>query len=168
MMRIFLAAGLVMVLNACVFGRSIQKYTYERLFKEADLVVIGYAVESVETKDTNATLGNDYVGKNVTFVVNHTLKGTAGGGKINVLHFRFVGTVPRDDGPVLVDFRLSGQDEDPEFSASLSSKVVCQYLLFLKRMPDGRYEPVSGQVDPFLAVKKLSPAPEVEKQATDR
>ena len=35
--------------TATVFGRPIQLYTYERLFKEADLVVIATATE---TKDT--------------------------------------------------------------------------------------------------------------------
>jgi hypothetical protein len=36
------------------------------------------------------------------------------------------------------------------------------YLLFLKQGKDGRYEPVSGQIDAELSVKEVnSPLPEV-------
>jgi hypothetical protein len=30
-----------------------------------------------------------------------------------------------------------------------------QYLLFLKKRPDGRYEAVSGQIDPSLSAREM-------------
>jgi hypothetical protein len=30
-----------------------------------------------------------------------------------------------------------------------------EYLLFLKKRGDGRYEPVSGRIDPLLSVREL-------------
>ena len=33
-----------------------------------------------------------------------------------------------------------------------------EYLLFLKRLKDGRYEPVSGRIDPAPSVREVSEA----------
>jgi hypothetical protein len=33
--------------------------------------------------------------------------------------------------------------------------VKPEYLLFLKRGKDGRYEPVSGRIDPVLCVREM-------------
>ena len=113
MTRLFVAAAIVAVVNASSFARPIQLYTYEQLFKEADLVVIGTAIgnEVPETKDSHEKLGKDYVGRNVTFVIDQTLKGTAGSDKIEMLHFKYVGKTPIINAPMLVDICITPQTD---------------------------------------------------------
>ena len=90
-----------------------------------------------------------------------TLKGKAEGEHIKVLHFKF-GEVRKGfegrgtyDGPQLVKFRPG----PVTVGAGPSKRVVAkpEYLLFLKKMKDGRYEPVSGQIDPVDSIRMVSP-----------
>jgi hypothetical protein len=37
----------------------------------------------------------------------------------------------------------------------VSGELSPEYLLFLKRGKDGRYEPVSGRIDPILSVREM-------------
>lgn len=143
-------------------GRLVDTWDYARLFKEADLIVIAAPVAEEKADDPFGEenhWGLDIVGMNTTFEVKHTLKGKADGKQIKMLHFRF--DPPKDKGLLIVE-------DGPEFVAvrhkSLrvreGDKVLDlpapEYLLFLRRLKDGRYEPVSGKVDPRFAVRELT------------
>jgi len=71
-----------------------------------------------------------------------------------VLHFRLKEGVIVNDGPSLVRFRTKR-------GLSIRTKTIKaaagkpDYMLFLKRNKDGRYEPVSGRIDPRLSVKEI-------------
>jgi hypothetical protein len=98
------------------------------------------------------------------------LKGKVEGNQIKVLHFKFgklkksVDTnSPLDagivNGPQLVSFRTK-----PETVTVGNDRRVLpqpEYLLFLIKGQDGRYEPISGRIDPVLSVKEIYEAPEV-------
>jgi hypothetical protein len=143
-------------------GRLMEPWDYERLFKEADLVVIGAPVAEEKADDPfggENHWGMDIVGMNTVFEVKHALKGKTDGTKIKMLHFRF--DPPKDknllvveDGPQFVAIRhksLRVQEGD-----KVLDLPAPEYLLFLRRLKDGRYEPVSGKVDPQCAVREVS------------
>jgi hypothetical protein len=163
-----IAAGLV----ACpepAPARFVEDWPYERLFKEADLIVFATALktEAANDKPPEQNWPCEFAAQNTTFKVEHALKGKAQGEQIKVLHFKFgelkKGLDPNDfsngliiDGPLLVAFRAGevmvtvGKDH-----AVLPTP---EYLLFLKRLKDGRYEPVSGLIDPAQSVREVSEA----------
>jgi hypothetical protein len=49
---------------------------------------------------------------------------------------------------------LSGTVNGTAFKAELGRP---EYMLFLRLRKDGRFEPVSGEVDPVLSVRELHP-----------
>lgn len=140
-------------------ARLLDSWPYDKLMKESDLVVIATATKTEDTKDEppEHSWPVEFVGQNTTFDVKHVLKGKVKGEQIKVLHFKFgelkKSVDPKNiadhiviDGPLFVAFR---------------TKSAPDHLLFLKSIKDGRYEPVSGRIDPQLSVRKLS-APEEE------
>lgn len=170
---VFALGAVTLLTNSVALGRPIERYTYQRLFKEADLVVIAKAIESKQTADELFKGEKEYVGYNTEFEINHVLKGVARGETIKLLHFKYVepGELQiRINAPHLIDVRVGPKSEtEPEEEfVSMSNSETPEYMLFLKRMLDGRYEPVSGQVDPVMSIRKVSAPPEVEKQKIPR
>ena len=89
--------------------------------------------------------------------MRYALKGKVDGKQIKVLHFKW-GELKKGiksdsiDGIIIID--------GPLFVA-FPTKDAPEHLLFLRSLKDGRYEPVSGKIDPELSVRRLS-APESE------
>jgi hypothetical protein len=136
-------------------ARILANWPYDKLMKEADLVVIAVPskTEDADDKPPEHVWNYEFVGQNTTFEIKSALKGKVDGKSIKVLHFRFgdlkKGLDPNDffshvimDGPCFVAFDLA--------------KPASEHLLYLKLMKDGRYEPVSGRVDPELSVRQLT------------
>ncbi|MEO1996577.1 MAG: hypothetical protein ABGZ17_15020, partial [Planctomycetaceae bacterium] len=131
--------------------------------------VIAHAVSSVSGQDTwSESLFRDvaFQGVETTFKVSSRLKGTCPAA-VKMLHFRFEKAMLLNDGPSLVTFltkpmMLDVRDvrEDDgvlkqrqQFRQSLVSPP--EYLLYLRLRKDGRYEALSGQVDPAFSVRAL-------------
>jgi hypothetical protein len=94
-----------------------------------------------------------------TFSVQTVLKGKVEGDMLTVLHYRLEKDVRVDSGPLLVAFRTRGMQVNLRHGQLYLGRP--SYLLFLKRKNDGRYEMVSGQIDPALAVREMHhPLPE--------
>ena len=163
--------------SASAWTRQIEIWSYGRLFAESDLVVIAEPLSTTKTADVFDHEGNqrqDYQGMDTEFNVHSALKGESKPGHFKVLHFRYAATVQGvADGALFVHFRLKGwsfsglTDEkvDRNGHRQAGVKEIIQwakpeYLLFLKRRPDGRYEPVSGQYDSALACREVSAAAE--------
>ncbi len=149
-----------LLLLAPVVGgaRGLENWPYEKLFKEAELVVIAEATASSDSGEV-VKLGGwsvDFTGVNTTFKVKHTLKGKAAGDTLRVLHFRLKEGVLVQNGPLLVRFRTRRGPWIKTKSMKLSVPRP-DYLLFLKKARDGRYEPVSGRIDPELSAKEIYP-----------
>jgi hypothetical protein len=141
-------------------GRILEDWPYERLMKEADLVVL---VTTVKTEPAGERFNHDLwplelVGQNTTLNVKLALKGDAPR-EITVLHFKF--GAPKEgvtaneasvifNGPMFVTFQSN-------YVANVKGVNLPppEYLLFLRRLNDGRYEPVSGRIDPALSVREL-------------
>jgi hypothetical protein len=161
-----LGAGLLASPTAAP-GRLIERWDYPRLFKEAELVVIAEPRGSAPTKDEygDKSWPLEVIGQETTFKVAHTLKGEAGADPVKVLHFKF--GAPKKgakespiikNGPGFVVFRTTDMTVDTADRAR--DRFILprpQYLLFLKKRDDGRYEPVSGQTDPNLSVREVTP-----------
>lgn len=144
-----------------VSARRIEAWPYERLLKESDVVVIATALPG---KDSGTVWKENpwkvnFIGVETPFTIKVILKGKVAGEKLTVLHYRLEPDVLLADGPLLVQFRTKGiKLETKEAKIHLGQP---DYLLFLKKRADGKYESVSGQVDPELAVKEMyDPLPE--------
>jgi hypothetical protein len=152
--RLIPAAALAVALTAGTApARPIENWEYERLFKEADLVVIARA-ESTADDDSRLKTGWDakFLGRVTTFKVQSALKGKADGA-LKVLHYKLEDGVSIINGPLLVAFRSKARRIAGKGKAVM--EAAPEYLLFLKRGKDGRYEPVSGQIDPALSVREI-------------
>jgi hypothetical protein len=165
--------NLVLVALALAFavpsawGRLRPDWPYKKLVDEADLVVLATAEATKPAKDDfdDNTWPLEIVGQETTFRVAHVLKGEAPKEPITVLHFKF--GAPKKgarrnpvirNGPQFVAFRT--QDVLVDTVDQERNRITMprpEYLLFLKLRKDGRYEPVSGQLDPDLSVREVSP-----------
>jgi hypothetical protein len=155
-------AAWVAVCSSPGWSRPIEHWPYDRLFSASDLVVLAAAVKTEATDDRPPPhpWPVEFVPQNTTLRVLHALKGKADGPTVRVLHFKLgdprKGVDPDDplpllilDGPLLVAFQT-----DP-VRTTRAVYFPPDYMLFLKRLPDGRYEPVSGRIDPALSVKEV-------------
>jgi hypothetical protein len=144
-----------------VFGasraRQIEDWPYDKLFKHADVVVIAKALTVRDAKEEDGVVppdgsGDVLVGVVTRFQVLRVVQGEHKEKELDLVHFRSKQGITVDNGPTLVSFhtkktQISGKD----WAASLPS----EYLLFLKKRQDGRFECVSGQYDPALSVKQV-------------
>jgi hypothetical protein len=156
------------------FARKVGDWSYERLFKEADLVMIG----SVEGwGSAKAQQWSEKIFEKARFEANKTaftpllvLKGEPAFVCTWLLHFSYKkGATPYNDGPSLVSFlkkpliievKPRKKEEPNELKPKRAGKSVVsppEYLLFLKQRKDGMYEPVSGQLDAAFSVRALFP-----------
>jgi hypothetical protein len=143
-------------------ARLLENWPYERLFKEADLVVLARAVAVADSgeKTTDNLWKVEFRGVTTSFEVRHVMKGKLERKKLQVLHFRLADpNALIFDGPLLVRFRLKPFTLDTKTRKAVVGPP--EYLLFLRRKGDGRYEPVSGRIDPQLAVREVYSHPPI-------
>jgi len=152
------------------FARKVEDWSYERLFKEADLVMIG----SIQGWHAAKAEWPEKIFDKARFEAEMTafhslseLKGEAPFPCIWVLHFSYKkGAIPYEDGPSLVTFLkkpviIEVKSKEEGKSKELQLKRTgnsFEYLLFLKQREDGNYEPVSGQLDAASSVRALFPS----------
>lgn len=152
------------------WARKIEHWPYSRLQKEADLVLVARAQTSHPLQEIwshHAFEKNRFQGTATRFSVGCILKGKAPK-EIEVVHFQYRdGAIPFNDGPRLASFikrqhlittRQHGDGDGTSRELKPKEKSLTnmpEYLLFLKQRKDGRYEAVSGQMDPILSVREL-------------
>jgi hypothetical protein len=158
MVRLFLLVAAV-ALGLCLVAsdssaRLLEPWPYDKLMKKSDLVVIATAVKAEDTADKylGHSWAYEFAGLDTTFEVLHALKGKVNGKQIKVLHFKW-GELKKGIDPKSVDALLI---EDGPLLVAFRTKDSPDYLLYLRALKDGRYEPVSGKIDPKLAVRVLS------------
>jgi hypothetical protein len=141
-------------------ARELPDWSYERLFKEAEVVVIATADSMEETGTT--TQENqwkvEFVEVSTTFSINAVLKGKPEAKRLKVIHHLLRPDVRVENGPLLVSFRLKPMKVKTAKGKESLGKP--QYLLFLKKRNDGAFELLSGPIDPALSVRIMQqPAP---------
>lgn len=178
----FAAASLAIFCCPAVgLARKLEHWPYERLFQEAELVVIATVVATTpcgdQLQDEGTDWQADFQAVNTTFAVKTVLKGQPRD-TLKLLHFRYhpdTNTV-LENGPQFASFlsadnpvRLRMQqipNQQPKSQIkqlkakalavkSVSIQPPPSYMLFLKLRSDGRFEPLSGQIDSKLSVRDL-------------
>lgn len=144
-------------------ARRIESWSFQRLKESADLVVVASVASTKQwpEKVQDDLFGKDLEGQLTTFNVAAVFKGQDIGKHIEVVHYRVKEGVLLQDGPILACFRKTGLRLGIEAVDGVKHKAEVMegtpyYLLFLKKRSDGKYEPVSGQIDSGLSVRKLS------------
>jgi len=179
-MKTLTAICVVIVLSSLLMppagsARKVDSWPYDRLFMEADLVVIASAQATSPFKEKwpEELFDKDrFEGVSTVFGASSSaLKGDAPP-RINVVHFKYrEGAQPYNDGPGLVSFfrepllvevrEQSKKNEEGTLEelapVSKRRRLVSQpeYLLFLEKREDDLYEPVSGQLDAAFSVRAL-------------
>ena len=151
-------------------ARQTEAWSYNRLFQQADVVVIASAGNTLPTKQKWAEPLFDpqqFRGVITHFRVASTLKGSPSQ-SIKIFHYAYANSqAPINDGPTLVSF-ISGPvslDMKPLQQGITETKFLAkkretrsngpEYLLFLKKRQDGSFVAVSGQIDPSFSVRAI-------------
>lgn len=165
--KVFLAlivAGLLLC-STTALARISAEWTYEKLFKESDLIVFATAIKTEAADDKwllpRSVWPYELAAQNTTFKVEYALKGKIEGDQIEVLHFKF-GELKKGeernnivviDGPEFVAFRTKPVTVTVDRIPTILPRP--KYMLFLRKGQDERYEPVSGRIDPAFSVKEV-------------
>jgi hypothetical protein len=163
--RFIPAVFFLVVSCAVVEARPVGVWSYQLLVEQSDLVLIGDAESArvFDEKLQESPFSEILEGRLTTFKVESVLKGKAPGEKIDLVHFIVNTKRPVINGPLPGHF----VDKDRRMTiTSIDGVEVRQnrveprpaYLLFLKARQDGRYEPVTGQVDSTFSARKITPA----------
>jgi len=155
-MKGFLSALVCLTLISNLDARQIDLWPYDRLEKEADLIVIGIPDNSLDTGEIvhGSLWQKDFLGVNTTLKVRGVLKGRFRNPDIMVFHLRKPETMILENGPYLATFNL--QPIEQILPGGKRQMAKREYLLFLKKRKDGRYEPVSGPLDSAHAIREMN------------
>jgi len=165
-MKIIVAISLLLMTAAGLQSRMIRFWSYAEMLKASDLVVIATPLSNTMTKDVFDGKTGGYVGIDTGFEIKQAIKGDIAGGKFTVLHFKHDPHSGWADGMEVVLFRLKGITMDVisvqkegaprDNDKAHISLPAPDYLLFLKKRDDGRYEPVTGQMDAMESVREVN------------
>lgn len=140
-------------------ARGANYMTYGQMTARADLIVIARPKSNKDTAERISLLGTPVVGVDTEFSTVAVLKAkdpsqtdVQRAGQTFVLHHYRVAdpAQPISDGPDLVQF-------DP--------KTTTQYLMFLTRRDENRFEPLTGQSDARFSLEQLLLPADPEPQA---
>lgn len=161
MLRAFTVFVVLGLMTAHAVARLHRFWTHEELLAESDLVVLfeplaNQPTEDIFTIDLDSGHKIKYKGIDTRFRVDVIFKPDGIATKeLTVLHFSDENAEPVANGPVFIYFPIGPLEYEKRFSKNgeeLGKMTVHQgeplLLAFLKRRPDGRYEPVTGQEDP--------------------
>ena len=160
---IWLATVLVALFCIHADARQIESWSFQRLKDTADVIVVGSMASTKQWPERvqGELFGKHLEGQLTTFDVETVFKGKEIGKQIQVVHYRVKEGVLLQDGPILASFRKEGLRLTIESVNGVQHKAQImegapRYLLFLKKRSDGKYEPVSGQIDSGLSLRKLA------------
>lgn len=146
---------LVALLALHLQAREIEFWPYERLEREADLIVIGPAEKSEDSGELvpGPLWKIDFVGVNTTFKATGVLKGKCKESQLTVFHLRIPDGATLKEPPSTITFRTGVLPiKSPGKVTSLARP---EYLLFLKKRSDGRFEPVSGSLESSYSFREV-------------
>jgi hypothetical protein len=150
---------LASLLSPAVSARPIPTWyvSYDGLLEKADLVVIAAATS---TKDLDRSPEPKLIAQQTSFDVKATLKGKPPPNAVVINHYRLKeSAIEEVDGRIFVAFRTKGPVV--RFHGDEIQLDAPAYLLFLKSIEGNRFEPVTGQYDPWYSVKEIyAPLPQ--------
>lgn len=144
-MKRFVFFLLIAFISQAANARVVRSFSQEELRSGADMIVIATPVsvkEMVERAPLPGIRQGDKpvmgTGIETSFHILTVLKGDTALGNFILHHYSVTG--PQLNGPSLVSFNPVQHKN---------------FLLYLKRASDGRYEAVSGQTDPDMSIKVI-------------
>jgi hypothetical protein len=145
--------------STLLHARLLENWPFERLTKEATIIVVIEPLSNQYDKDTvPGTLTRGVV---TTFKVLSYFKGSPHAETILVRHFVYDGGVPGNGGK-LINFARGPLDVDVTAATKKGriyyrnyNPIPVRWLAFLKGTPDGSFIPVSGQQDPDFSFQEL-------------
>ncbi len=155
----FLLLSVAFLAAACseCTARQIEDWPYDKLFKNAELVVIVKAASVRDATEKDRAVppkGADYLTGVVTsFKVLQVVKGEYKEKELDLVHFKLKEGIMIGNGPLLVSFNTKPINLKGDF---WSARAETEYLIFLKADKEKRLEFVSGQFDPALSVKQMT------------
>ena len=164
--KLSLIITILIVATAPLNARLSRAWSYAQLREASDLVVLAKPVSNTATKDIFNKEESEYQGIDTEFEVIDIVKGAIVAKIFKVLHFALKPGGGDADGMSVVSFRLKPltldvltkpeQSEHRAGTRALIQLTAPEYLLFLKKRSDGRYEPVTGQMDASISVLEVS------------
>ena len=155
-------------------ARAVRPYTHAELVSKSDAVVIAFALATEGEADRELDKELRGLERHVecvttSFQIEAIVKGDIKADRLSLLHYRFKPVAnPIHNAPGLVRFETQGRVYGREL---VSGKPVRgsppKYLLFLKATADGKFVPVTGQMDPDGSVKRLESADKDEQRRID-
>lgn len=135
-------------------GRPVKQWPYNELFKEADVILIlsPQSVRDAVDKDGAIPPQEYLTGVVTTLKVLHVIKGEYKEQTIDLVHFRYKEGRAVINGPGLVSFQIGPQTISGK---SWSGGYQPDYMVFLKKGKNGRYEFVTGSFDSDGSVKQV-------------
>lgn len=157
---LIVTTSLVLSSGANPSKRPRELWSVDKAFKNADVVLIAFATAHRDARDGEAIPPNGYEeylsGVITTFEIMQTVKGNEIRKTVDLIHFKKTSEGERlSNGPCLVKFSVRPKPKDDKLEIHIG-KGPHWYMLFLKKRADGKYEPVSGQVDPDDSVKIMN------------
>lgn len=161
---------LLMLLALPAHSRLINWVPYTELMEKSDLVcivrfssshVVDLPLDDPEFATDNH---NDYLVLLTKFEVIAHLKGTCAP-EIGLVHYQFAPGKGVANGPSFVDFSRPSfpapriQSLKQKATPKRSDPKALEYLMFLKRRPDGKYAPTAGQLDLIVSVRRIEELP---------
>ena len=137
--------------------RMTNEMSFHPLATAAELVVIADASAPEPKENTDQFMPKHLQQLETRLNVHAVIKGAQDKRELPFVHFRYKeGSKGIINGPQLLEFQTETIPED-EAKKTRKSRAP-KYLLFLKRRVDGKYEAVSGQMDPIYSAFLLSTA----------
>ena len=139
-------------------GRALPHLTYETLVAQSDVVAILEPIANTAAKDQlteGERSSTDFDATETRFKVLAVFRGEVAK-EITLLHFSYssrVGVVI--NGASFVRFEVP-EKRYPEDNGDAGNYT---WLAFLKKRPDGRFEPATGQYDSNYSFRAMRPAP---------
>jgi hypothetical protein len=147
-------------LSASLWGRLLPDWSFDKLMKVSDIVVIVEPLSNTNNSDQWEWSPKFAQGVTTTFKVWCYLKGGAGPDTIQVKHFVYKGGWPPNGG-IMINFLPGPLDIDATYTIKGRSEpfkfgqLQVRWLAFLKKGLDGSFVPTSGQIDPSLSFQEL-------------
>jgi hypothetical protein len=136
---IVLVTLLILISTGVVDARAIRWWSDRELLDKSELVVIATPTFTRDTKDHAGIPGFEdqpVIGVETKFAVITVLKGPPAMKTVLLYHYR------------------ADQMAVPNAPSFLTFEPKKRYRLYLLREANGRYAPVSGQIDPEISVRK--------------
>lgn len=141
--------SMLLVGGSVAEARLVPSWPHAKLHETSDLIVVAHPIET-KTFDEKIELdrGTNFYLQAVatTFKVHDKMKGECGK-QIEVIHYRLK-VVKKGEIAIL---------EDGPHVISFSKSLEHDFVLYLKKRPDGRYTFVSGVDDPQFSAQEIKP-----------